>query len=186
MPRQLEGQCGLRCDVLQWFSSYLSGRTFQVVYGESTSSVACIPCSVRHSSVVGPRVFTLRILKITSWNMASLFTRLYTYSVVTTTRRLPFCDVRTASRKSAAGCHCQPSQVDPASDGVALRPGHVTVRAKLFNGICSAELHAVYDEMLHPDLRHCSSAASAVCQLSPGVRTRSPVFDVRRSGPLCG
>ena len=80
-PRRLEGQCGLRCVVLQWFSSYLSGRTYQVVYGDSTSSVACTSCSVQQiTSVVGPGLFTLRILKITPRNMASAFTQFYLQS----------------------------------------------------------------------------------------------------------
>jgi len=43
--------------VLQWFSSYLSGRTFQVVYGDSTSPTVYIPCSIPQGSVLGPRMF---------------------------------------------------------------------------------------------------------------------------------
>ena len=45
--------------MLQWFSSYLSGRTFQVVYGNSTSPTVYIPCSVPLGSVLGPRLFVL-------------------------------------------------------------------------------------------------------------------------------
>ena len=36
---RLERQFGLGGVALQWFSSYLSGRTFQVVHGGNTSSV---------------------------------------------------------------------------------------------------------------------------------------------------
>jgi len=51
---------GLRGVVLQWVSSYLSGRTFQVVYGDNTtSSTVYIPCPVPQGSVLGPRLFIL-------------------------------------------------------------------------------------------------------------------------------
>jgi len=50
---------GLRGVVLQWLSSYLFGRTFQVVYGGSTSSTIYIPCFVPQGSVLGPRLFIL-------------------------------------------------------------------------------------------------------------------------------
>jgi len=51
LMRRLERQYGLRSVMLQWFSSYLSGRTFQVVYGGSTSPTVYIPCSVPQDSV---------------------------------------------------------------------------------------------------------------------------------------
>ena len=56
---RLERQFGLRGVVLQWFSSYLSDRTFQVVFRSGTSSVVIITCSVPQGSVLGPRLFIL-------------------------------------------------------------------------------------------------------------------------------
>jgi len=56
---RLEHQYGLRSVALQWFSSYLSGRTFWVVYGGCTSSTIYIPCSVPQGSVLWPRLFIL-------------------------------------------------------------------------------------------------------------------------------
>jgi len=59
LMQRLERQYGLRGVVLQWFSSYLSGRSFQVAHGGSTSSAVYIPCSVPQGSVLGPHLFIL-------------------------------------------------------------------------------------------------------------------------------
>ena len=56
---QLERQSGLRGTVLQWFRSYLSGRSIRVLYGGSMSSIVYILCSVPQESVLGPRLFIL-------------------------------------------------------------------------------------------------------------------------------
>ena len=47
---RLERQFGLRGVLLEWFSSYLSDRTFQVVIRSGTSSVVIITCSVPTTS----------------------------------------------------------------------------------------------------------------------------------------
>jgi len=54
---RLERQFGLRGIVLAWLRSYLSGRTFRVVYNGCTSFVVYIVCSVPQGSVLGPLLF---------------------------------------------------------------------------------------------------------------------------------
>ena len=56
---RLERQFGLRGVVLQWFRSYLTGRTFQVIYADSKSSMVIFCCSVPQGSVLDPRMFIL-------------------------------------------------------------------------------------------------------------------------------
>jgi len=56
---RLERQFGLRGAVLQWFHDYLSGRSYQVVYGNRTSATVYITCSVPQGSVLGPRLFIM-------------------------------------------------------------------------------------------------------------------------------
>jgi len=56
---RLERQFCLRGTVLQWFKSYLSNRSFRVLYGGLMSSTVYILCSVPQGSVLGPRLFIL-------------------------------------------------------------------------------------------------------------------------------
>jgi len=54
-----ERQFGLCGRVLPWVRSYLSGRTFRVVYGDVMSFIVCVSCSVPQGSVLGPPFFIL-------------------------------------------------------------------------------------------------------------------------------
>jgi len=58
---RLERQFGLRGTALMWFPSYLSGRTYRVMYAGGTSSVVFIVCSVPQGSVLGPILFVLYV-----------------------------------------------------------------------------------------------------------------------------
>ena len=100
---RLERQFGLRGVVLQWFSSYLSDRTFQVVFRSGTSSVVIITCSVPQGSVLGPRLFILYtadladVVKAHNVNLQSyaddsqLYLRCQRQHITTAGRRLEMC-----------------------------------------------------------------------------------------------
>jgi len=57
--QRLERQFGLCGTVLQWIQSYLSNRTFRVVYGDVLSFVVYVMCSVPQGSVLGPLFFIM-------------------------------------------------------------------------------------------------------------------------------
>jgi len=63
--QRLERQFGLCSTVLQWIQSYLSGRTFLVVYGDVLSFVVHIMCLVLQGSVIGPLFFILCMADLT-------------------------------------------------------------------------------------------------------------------------
>jgi len=62
---RLECQFGVCGVTLQWFRSYLSGKSFQVLYGGSMSSSVVILCSFPQGSVPGPRLFILYTADLT-------------------------------------------------------------------------------------------------------------------------
>jgi len=115
--------------VLQWFSSYLYGRTFKssMDWG-STSSAVYIPCSIPQGSVLGPpHLFILCSVHGVSWrprdgiNMSSVSTR----SPTTRRRRdVCHCTTRELHRGSQPLDVCQPSQVERGWNVAAL--GRVT------------------------------------------------------------
>jgi len=57
--QRLERQFGLCGTVLQWIRSYLSNRTFRVVYGDVLLFVVYVMCSVPQGSVLGLLFFIL-------------------------------------------------------------------------------------------------------------------------------
>ena len=56
---RLERQFGQHGVVLQWLGSYLSGRSYCVIFRDCMSSTVYIMCSVPQGSVVGPCLFIL-------------------------------------------------------------------------------------------------------------------------------
>ena len=52
---------GVECHCLEWFSSYLSGRSYRVVVNGVSSKVIYIICSVPQGSVLGPVLFILYV-----------------------------------------------------------------------------------------------------------------------------
>ena len=56
---RLERQFGIHGVALEWFRSYLHGRSYRVIYGGSTSAMVYVVCSVPQGSVLGPRLFIM-------------------------------------------------------------------------------------------------------------------------------
>jgi len=94
---RLEQQFGLRGVVLQWFCSYLAGRSFRVLYCNQTSYAVYIVCSVPQGSVLGPRLFIFYMADLTdevqehqvNMRMYADDTQLYLHCCHYTTRDLP-------------------------------------------------------------------------------------------------
>lgn len=61
---RLQNIVGISGCALDWFSSYLSGRTFSVASGPFMSDVTPLSCGVPQGSVLGPVLFTLYTLPL--------------------------------------------------------------------------------------------------------------------------
>ena len=59
MIKRLLKSCGLSGSVLNWFTSYLDGRTQRVVFNGASSAPSAVSCGVPQGSVLGPVLFTL-------------------------------------------------------------------------------------------------------------------------------
>lgn len=55
---------GIQGNVLNWFSSYLSGRTFSIELGNFSSSSARLECGVPQGSILGPALFSIYMLPL--------------------------------------------------------------------------------------------------------------------------
>ena len=64
--KRLENEVGFKSTVLNWFSSYLNNRTFNVTLGTYTSSLAPITCGIPQGSILGPLLFSLYMLPLGS------------------------------------------------------------------------------------------------------------------------
>ena len=62
---------GIKCNVLKWFSSYLSSRTIYVEIDNAKSSVRHLNTGVPHGSILGPLLFLIYMNDIS--NSSSLF-----------------------------------------------------------------------------------------------------------------
>ena len=56
---RLEQTVGVRGRVLTWFKSYVTGRTYCVIYVRASSSIKQVTCSIPQGSVLGPLLFLL-------------------------------------------------------------------------------------------------------------------------------
>jgi len=57
--QRLKCRFGITGRVLEWFRSYLTERTFSVIFQGERSSTVKLVCSVPHGSVLGPLLFIL-------------------------------------------------------------------------------------------------------------------------------
>lgn len=64
---RLNNYVGIRGTALKWFESYLTNRTFSVMIGDLSSSVASLFCEVLQGSNLGPLLFSLYLLPLGSF-----------------------------------------------------------------------------------------------------------------------
>ena len=57
--QRLDNTFGVRHQAKKWFKSYLTGRSYCVIYGGGTSATVLVTCSVPQGSVLGPLLFIL-------------------------------------------------------------------------------------------------------------------------------
>jgi hypothetical protein len=62
--RRLQSQYGFTSTVIQWFESYLRGRSQRVVIGSSVSTSQPVTSGVSQGSVLGPLLFILYLAPI--------------------------------------------------------------------------------------------------------------------------
>ena len=63
---RLSNYVGIHGTALKWFTSYLSSRTFSVMVGDLSSSIAPLSCGVPQGSILGPILFSLYMLPLGS------------------------------------------------------------------------------------------------------------------------
>uniref|UniRef100_A0A8C1UC21 Reverse transcriptase domain-containing protein n=1 Tax=Cyprinus carpio TaxID=7962 RepID=A0A8C1UC21_CYPCA len=63
---RLNHYVGIKGTAFQWFSSYLTDRTFSVVIENSSSSTTSLSCGVPQGSILGPVLFSLYMLPLGS------------------------------------------------------------------------------------------------------------------------
>uniref|UniRef100_A0A3P9KTU5 Reverse transcriptase domain-containing protein n=1 Tax=Oryzias latipes TaxID=8090 RepID=A0A3P9KTU5_ORYLA len=61
---RLKNWVGVSGSALNWFSSYLTGRSFSVVFSKFKFSSACLTSGVPQGSVLGPLLFILNLLPL--------------------------------------------------------------------------------------------------------------------------
>ena len=105
----IERHFALHGIVLDWFQSYLSGRSFHVVVSDCSSTIIYIICSIPQVLVLGPLLFivfyTAELADVVEndciFYMRSLTIHSCIYTVIASTRRHPLTSWSSALRTLA-------------------------------------------------------------------------------------